>query len=66
MDQRGLDPGGQQQRGARGQGADGGGFEDVLPPQRDRFAGAAVAVGEGADRDVVLADEGGEVAGQAG
>ena len=48
------------------QGADGGGFEDVLPAQRHRLAGPPVAVVEGADGDVVLADQGGQVAGQAG
>ncbi len=38
---------------------------DVLAAQRDLLAGAAVAVAGGADRHVVLADQGGQVAGEA-
>ena len=46
-DQRGPGAGGQQQRRARRQGADVGGFEDLLAAQRDLLAGAAVAVADG-------------------
>ena len=65
VDERGLDAGGQQQRGAGWQGADRGGLEDVLAAQGDRLADPPVAVVEGADGHVVLPDEGGQVAGQA-
>ena len=65
LDQGGAGAGGQQQRRAGREGADVGGFEDVLAAQGDLLARSAVAVAGRADRDVVLADQGGQVTGQA-
>jgi hypothetical protein len=66
VDQGGLAAGGEQQGRPSGEGTDVLVAQDALPPEGDRFAGAAVAVAEGPYRDVVVADQPGEVLGEAG
>src|SRR5215213_264254 len=66
LDTGGLGARGEQKRGAAWKGTDVLCPEDALSAQRHGVAAVAVAVVDGADGDVVVADEAGDVLGDAG